>query len=81
MASDGTEVTQLTSVFAASPWAAEFPRWSLEGDKLAFDVAARYALVDDRPVTELRAGVTFAFPLNFGGATGGESSNAAMRRR
>ena len=50
-------------------------------DKLAFDVAARYALVDERPVPELRAGVTFAFPLNFAGATGGESSKGAAGKR
>ena len=47
-------------------------------DKLAFDVAARHAVVNERPVNELRAGVTFAFPLNFGGRTGEESPHAAM---
>ena len=35
-------------------------------DKLSFDVAARYALVDGRPVSEFRLGLTFGFPLNFG---------------
>jgi hypothetical protein len=32
-------------------------------DKLSFDVAARYALVDGRPVSEFRLGLTFGFPL------------------
>jgi hypothetical protein len=31
-------------------------------DTLSFDVALRYALINSRPVNELRAGVTFAFP-------------------
>jgi len=35
-------------------------------ENLAFDVAARYAVVNGRPVDELRAGVTFGFPLNLG---------------
>ena len=35
-------------------------------DKLSFDVALRYALVNGRPVNELRAGLTFGFPLNLG---------------
>jgi hypothetical protein len=35
-------------------------------DSLAFDVGVRYALVNGRPVNELRAGVTFGFPLNLG---------------
>jgi hypothetical protein len=34
-------------------------------DKLAFDVAFRHALTNGRPVNELRAGVTFGFPLRF----------------
>jgi hypothetical protein len=38
-------------------------------DKLSFDVAARYALVDGRPVSEFRLGLTFGFPLNFGKAS------------
>ena len=32
-------------------------------DKLSFDVGARYALVDGRPVAEFRAGLTFGFSL------------------
>jgi hypothetical protein len=35
-------------------------------DSLAVDVGVRYALVNGRPVNELRAGVTFGFPLNLG---------------
>jgi hypothetical protein len=35
-------------------------------DKLSFDVAFRYASVDRRPVSELRAGMTFGFPLSLG---------------
>jgi len=34
-------------------------------DKLAFDVAFRHAVTNGRPVNELRAGVTFGFPLRF----------------
>ena len=34
-------------------------------DKLAFDVAYRYAVTNGRPVNEIRAGLTFAVPLRF----------------
>lgn len=43
-------------------------------DNLAFDVAVRYALVNGRPVNELRAGVTFGFPLNLGRPANTEAS-------
>ena len=43
-------------------------------DNLAFDVAARYAFVNGRPVSELRAGVTFGFPLNLGRPINTESA-------
>jgi hypothetical protein len=33
-------------------------------DNLAFDVGVRYALVNNRPVNEFRAGVTFAFKVD-----------------
>ena len=46
-------------------------------DNLAFDVGLRYAAVDGRPVTEVRAGVTFGFPLNLGRSIGAETANAA----
>ena len=50
-------------------------------DKLSFDIAARYGLVDGRPVTEFRAGLTFGFSVNFGRPMASESSNAAMLGR
>ena len=34
-------------------------------DKLAFDVAYRHALTNHHPVNEIRAGLTFGFPLRF----------------
>ncbi|MFL5239039.1 MAG: hypothetical protein ACJ8EL_15840 [Rhizomicrobium sp.] len=37
-------------------------------DKLSFDVAFRHALTNGHPVNEVRAGLTFAVPLRFGGA-------------
>ena len=46
-------------------------------DNLAFDVGLRYAFVNGRPVNELRAGVTFGFPLNLGRPLSADSSNAA----
>ena len=36
-------------------------------DKLAFDVALRHALTDNHPVNEVRAGLTFGFPLRLNG--------------
>ena len=42
-------------------------------DELAFDVAFRYAQVNGRPINELRAGVTFGFPLRFGPPLSAES--------
>lgn len=47
-------------------------------DNLAFDLGLRSALVNGRPVNELRAGVTFGFPLNLGRSIGAETSNAAL---
>ncbi len=43
-------------------------------DNLAFDMGLRYALVNGRPVNELRAGVTFGCPLNLGRPNGVELS-------
>jgi hypothetical protein len=55
--------------------------WQVRDD-LAFDVGLRYAVVDGRPVDELRAGVTFAFPLNLGRPAGeGVTNPAATGRR
>jgi hypothetical protein len=34
-------------------------------DKLSFDVAYRYAVTNGHPVNEIRAGLTFGFPLRF----------------
>jgi len=34
-------------------------------DDLSFDVAIRHALTNGRPVNEIRAGLTFGFPLSF----------------
>jgi hypothetical protein len=34
-------------------------------DNLSFDVAIRHALTNGHPVNEIRAGVTFGFPLSF----------------
>jgi hypothetical protein len=45
-------------------------------DNLAFDVAARYAFVNGRPVNELRAGVTFGFPLSLARPANSESTSA-----
>jgi hypothetical protein len=47
-------------------------------DKLSFDIAVRYALVDGRPVSEFRAGLTFGFPLNLGRPMAAETANAAV---
>jgi hypothetical protein len=46
-------------------------------DKLSFDVAMRYALVDGRPVEELRAGLTFGFPLITGKPVNSQTSDIA----
>jgi hypothetical protein len=47
-------------------------------DKLSFDVAVRHALVNGRPVDEVRAGLTFGFSLNFGKPSGAESVNTPL---
>jgi hypothetical protein len=51
-------VTNQPSTFSALVGAI----WQVN-DKLSFDVAVRQAWVDGRPVSELRAGLTFGFPL------------------
>jgi len=45
-------------------------------DTLSLDIASRYALINSRPVNELRAGVTFGFPLNLIRPTSAELSGA-----
>jgi hypothetical protein len=42
-------------------------------ENLAVDVGLRHALVNGRPVDEIRAGVTFGFPISFGGAKASET--------
>jgi hypothetical protein len=49
-------------------------------DKLSFDLAFRCALVDGRPVNELRAGMTFGFPLIFGQPATTQAPFAGARR-
>lgn len=50
-------------------------------DNLAFDIGLRYALVNGRPVEELRAGVTFGFPLNLGRPMGMDSAGIVPTNR
>ncbi len=49
-------------------------------DKLSFDVAVRQAWVDGRPVSELRAGLTFGFPLGKPQSAQMPNSNLLGRR-
>lgn len=49
--------------------------WQVK-DNLAFDVGLRYALVNGRPVNELRAGVTFGFPVSLSGPNSAQPSSA-----
>ena len=67
-------VSQTFSALAGAIWQVN--------DKLSFDVAFRYASVDRRPVSELRAGMTFGFPLNIGKPMSAElPSSAGIGRR
>jgi hypothetical protein len=50
--------SQTVSALVGAVWQAR--------DNLAFDVGLRYALVNGRPVNELRAGVTFGLPVGLG---------------
>ena len=63
--------TQTFSALAGAIWQVN--------DKLAFDAAVRCALVNGRPVEELRVGVTFGFPLNFGQPRGMDTATIAHR--
>ena len=47
-------------------------------DNLAFDLALRCALVNGRPVNELRGGVTFGFPVSLARPITAEMPNAAL---
>jgi hypothetical protein len=60
--------TQTFSALAGAIWQVN--------DKLSFDAAVRYAVVNGRPVNELRAGFTFGFPLNLGRPMSAESTNS-----
>lgn len=48
--------TQTFSALVGAIWQAR--------DNLAFDFGLRYALVNGQPINEVRAGVTFGFPVN-----------------
>jgi hypothetical protein len=50
-------------------------------DKLYFDAAVRYASVDGHPVSELRVGMTFGFPLILSQPMSVESPFTGARRR
>jgi hypothetical protein len=50
-------------------------------DKLSFDAAVRYASVEGRPVSELRVGMTFGFPLILSKPMSAEMPFAGARRR
>ena len=50
-------------------------------DKLSFDAAVRYASVDGRPVSELRLGMTFGFPLILSQPATAQAPFAGARRR
>jgi hypothetical protein len=41
-------------------------------DNLSFDVGFPHARTNGRPVEEIRAGVTFGFPISFGGGKAAE---------
>ena len=67
-------VSQTFSALAGAIWQVN--------DKLSFDVAVRYAVVDGRPVQELRAGMTLGFPLNISKPMSAASpSSAGIGRR
>jgi len=50
-------------------------------DKLSFDAAVRFASVDGRPVSELRVGMTFGFPLILSQPATAQAPFAGARRR
>jgi hypothetical protein len=51
--------------------------WTVS-DKLSFDMALRYVLVNGREVNEIRFGLTYGFPLNVGKSMSAAPSNTAM---
>ena len=52
----------------------------MELSPVSFDAAVRYASVDGRPVSELRLGMTFGFPLILSQPMSAEMPFAAARR-
>jgi hypothetical protein len=50
-------------------------------DNLAFDVGLRHALVNGQPMNELRAGVTFGFPIDLGRPKSEPTSAMQVGRR
>jgi hypothetical protein len=66
--------TQTFSALAGAIWQVN--------SKLSVDAAVRAALVNGRPVEELRLGMTFGFPVNFGQPRGIDTaSNAPINHR
>ena len=65
-------VSQSYSALAGAIWQVN--------DKLSFDLAFRYALVDGHPVNELRAGMTFGFPAIFSQPATAQAPLAGSRR-
>jgi hypothetical protein len=63
-----TNQSQTFSALAGAIWQVN--------DKLSFDAAVRYAVVNGRPVNELRAGLTFGFPLSLGRPISAETPSA-----
>ncbi len=63
--------TQIFSALVGAIWQAR--------DNLAFDVGLRYALINGRPVNEVRAGFTVGFPINLGRPIVGSTSGAPAR--
>src|SRR6185312_2527745 len=50
-------------------------------DNLSFDVGIRHALTNGRPVDEIRAGLTFGFPLSFFEGQAAQRGGSAIRPR
>jgi len=66
-------VSQTYSALAGAIWQVN--------DKLSFDLAFRNALVDGHPVNELRAGMTFDFPVIFSQPVAAQAPLAGSRRQ
>jgi opacity protein-like surface antigen len=66
-------VSQSYSALAGAIWQVN--------DKLSLDIAFRYALVDGRPVNEVRVGMTFGFPLVTARPANAEASSMVTQAR